>query len=82
MAIDTVTVTITDFDPANDLMYVQVGLFGHPVRISAFRAMMSGADKDAQHLIRNLAVRAGLAGVDGGKLAALKLALEGVGFKY
>ena len=82
MAIDTVTVTITDFDPANDLMYVQVGLFGYPVRISVFRAMMSGADKDPQQLIRNLAVRAGLAGVDGGKLAALKLALEGVGFRY
>lgn len=86
MGLGTVTVKL-DFSQAagpDGVIYVYVGNHGHPVSKKKLKEMFDGPSHDGGvdpiHLLRNIAIRARLAGVDLGSPAAIRAAVEGVTF--
>ena len=82
MAIADVTVRLTEIDREAGTFLFEVGQTGVSVSIDQFRDMMRGHDRDARHLIRNVAVRLMLAGVDITKPSEIRAALSSTTFKF
>ncbi len=82
MTIENVRVSLGDVNLADDTMELWVGPFGHRVRISEFRNLATGREKDPQAVLRNVAIGAGLAGVDIADKAAFSRYLSTVTFRH
>ncbi|MEK7679310.1 MAG: hypothetical protein AAB356_03870, partial [Deltaproteobacteria bacterium] len=63
-------------------MRVYVDGMGYPIAISRFRELIAGGQHvDAEHLIRNVALRAALSNANINDINSIKAAVEGVPFK-
>lgn len=79
-----VMVRIADVDEVQDSMRIYVGDTGYPIGLSEFKNLISdeiGKSVDFRHLVRNIAIRAALSGVDPTDLLAIKLVVESTPFK-
>ncbi|MBI5235575.1 MAG: hypothetical protein HY886_04930 [Deltaproteobacteria bacterium] len=79
-----ITIKIIDINPAEDSFTIEAGNFGFLCSIQEFKGMVKSIrheDIDIRHLLRNLAIKVALSGVDITKWADIKTLLEGSTFQ-
>ena len=86
MAIRSVSVKVDLSEvPKGGPIYFYVGNHGFPCPVDTFKEYMKGASHDgnvfAEHLIRNIAIRAALANLEGKTLAEIKASIESATFQ-